>query len=71
MRDFGPKLIPYDATKDVQLNIPVAAGRNDIVIDFVDPTPTEHADDPLVRMAQISKIELRPPGNVNPLPISQ
>ena len=69
-RHFGPELIEFEGEKQVQLKVPLSAGRNTIVVELVSPEAIERADDPSVRMAQLSRIELRPPGAASALPVS-
>jgi hypothetical protein len=61
-RDLAPTLVQFDARKHVALKVPLAAGRNDIVIEVVEPAAEiEPPDDPLIRVVQLSNIALHDP----------
>jgi hypothetical protein len=62
-RHLAPKLVEFDETRRIQLDVPLDAGRNDIVVNVVAPEQfVELPNDPFVRMVSISKIALQPSG---------
>jgi len=53
-------LVEFDSRNDVTVRVPLVAGRNDIVIEVVDPSAAiEPSDDPLIRVVQLSNIAVR------------
>ena len=67
---FGTKLIDFEGATKVQLDFPVVAGRNDLVVELVSPAVVEPADDTTIRILQVSGIDVRPPGATEAMPIS-
>ena len=66
-RHLKPKVVEFDETRRIQLDVPLHAGRNDIVINVVAPEQfVELPNDPFVRMVSISKIALQPSGTMAP-----
>jgi len=55
-----PALVEFDSRNNVAVRVPLVAGRNDIVIEVVDPSAAiEPSDDPLIRVVQLSNIAVR------------
>jgi hypothetical protein len=66
-RHLKPKVVEFDETRRIQLDVPLDAGRNDIVVNVVAPEQfVELPNDPFVRMVSISKIALQPSGTMGP-----
>jgi hypothetical protein len=61
-RHLEPKIVEFDKTMRIHVDVPLDAGRNDIVVNVVAPEQfVELPNDPFVRMVSISKIALQPP----------
>lgn len=53
-----PRQFEFENESDIQMDIPLTQGRNDIRLDFISPVPVELPQDPAIEMAQISDIKL-------------
>jgi hypothetical protein len=57
---LAPALVEFDARTNVAVRVPVIGGRNDIVIELVEPSAAiEPADDPMIRVVQLSNLVVR------------
>lgn len=64
VRVSSPRSAPRDVDvyerTTVSLDVALAPGRNDVVVDVVSPLEIVEGDDPLVRMVRISDVQLHP-----------
>jgi hypothetical protein len=54
-----PQTFEFDGPTDIEFETPLAAGRNDIRVELVEPEPREIAGDVLIRMLEVSNIKIR------------
>jgi hypothetical protein len=59
-RGMAPVVVEFDAKKDIDLEVPLGGGRNDVRVEAVPPRHNlEQQDEPLIRYVRISNIAFR------------